>query len=185
MISHASLTEIFEHQAALARKFHPIEFMNGYTPPAWPVNIQSRHGQDRLRQFAWWITEEITEALTAPEELFGEELADILHFSVEICLISGIIPETVLNHGVARNLDPSPEPQSLTEVLIELGRGINLLKAKPWKKDPKPTDPDMLIYHLSKSLFILLGTIRRHQFDPSIIYFAKKKVNEQRISDGV
>jgi len=182
MLSIQQLTEIFANQSSLARKFHPIELANGYSPPDWPVNIQSREGQDRIRQFAWWICEEMGEALMAPQESFAEEMADILHFSVELCLIIGITPAQVVGHGSIECWDTDPV---FAEVFAELVRGINLLKAKPWKQQPKPTPPEQFHQHISGHLYLLLRVFDYHEIDAYEQYFHKKKINEQRIQSGV
>ena len=187
MITFTQLSEIFQHQTELARKFHPIELINGYTPPTWPVNIQTRHGQDRLRQFAWWIAEEMGEYWLEPHNspTRAEELADVLHFHVELCLNIGITPGDVMNHSTLVELEDHPALPHVSEVFIQLVHGINLLKAKPWKQNPAPVDRDQLVFRISRSLHTLLRTFVDLGLDAHILYFAKKKVNEQRILSGV
>ena len=187
MITLDQLAEIFQHQTHLARKFHPHELMNGYTPPTWPVNINSRHGQDRLRQFAWWITEEICEAFTAKgPDHHSEELADTLHFAVELCLMCGYTPDDVWVHQELRSMDPTPDDVDFVqEALVHLGTGMNKLKKKPWKLDPPDTHADTLKYHLTYMLHNLLLAFHYYEYDAYDLYFKKKKINEQRIADGV
>ena len=185
MITVSQLQQIFEHQTELARKFHPIELVNGYTPPTWPVNIQLRHGQDRLRQFAWWTAEEIGEYLIALPEDQPEELADVLHFLVELCLNIGIVPEEVMIHQSYEVFDSEPTPPRIIEVFCKMVKGINLLKAKPWKQQPKPTNAVDFRYHISASLYELLRLFSFLNLDAYALYFNKKEINERRIQSGV
>ena len=187
MITLTQLSEIFQHQTELARKFHKIELMNGYTPPTWPVNIQTRHGQDRLRQFAWWIAEEMGEAWLEPplSEAQQEEMADILHFHVELCLNIGITPSDVMTHSATVELEETSVQLQLSVVFVQLVQGINLLKAKPWKQKPVEVDRDELVFYISRSLHTLLRTFSTLGSDAHALYFAKKKVNEGRILSGV
>lgn len=182
MITLDQLAEIFQHQTHLARKFHPHELMNGYTPPTWPVNLQTRHGQDRLRQFAWWITEEFAEFMSAPKEDKPEELADMLHFAVEIQLNCGFTAADTLQHSIPEEYTQAHQP---LDALVELGRAMNLLKKKPWKLEPKDTDPETFKFHLTRSLYWLLHAFDNLGYHAYDLYFQKKKINEQRIADGV
>lgn len=187
MITLHQLREIFEHQTDLARKFHPIEFANGYTPPTWPVNINSRHGQDRLRQFAWWIAEEFVEFSVAGHSEKPEELADMLHFQVEICLNCGYTADDIWIHQVNRSMDSIPETpiNHAWEAFIGLGKAVNLLKKKPWKSTPSETDLPMFKHLLTKSLHSLLLGFNQLGYNAHDLYFDKKKKNEQRIESGV
>ena len=180
MITLQQLQEIFEHQTSLARKFHPNELVNGYTPPTWPVNINRSSGQDRLRQFAWWITEEYAEFMSADEEDKPEELADMLHFAVEIQLNCGFTAACIKGHVENETTSPTP-----TDALVELGRAMNLLKKKPWKLKPKDTDPDAFKFRLTRFLNHLLQAFDHLGYDAYDLYFKKKRINEQRIADGV
>ena len=89
------MKEIFEKQNELATKFKEIEKLNGYEPLAYPVDLQSRSGQDRMRMFFSFFSEEIAEANSASDDEFPMELSDILHFAVEIALMAGVTPSAI------------------------------------------------------------------------------------------
>ncbi len=91
------LADIFERQTELMQKYHKIEESNGLLiTDQVPVNLHSSKGQQRLKDFAWRITEELGEALEARiihEDMpahFDEEVADALHFLVEFTILAGV-----------------------------------------------------------------------------------------------
>ena len=101
------LVNIFKQQRALMEKYHPIEERNGLLEtPDVPVDLDSRFGQARLKDFAWRITEEIGEAMNCLKNKpwkqsqfvtdkahFYEEIIDAFHFFVEMCILSGLEAE--------------------------------------------------------------------------------------------
>ena len=101
---HDRLGTIFTRQLELMEKYHDIESKNNpHMCKEVPVDIQSYAGQNRLKDFAWRITEEIGEAMSClknkpwkatPMETdvdhYKEEIADAFHFFVELCILSGI-----------------------------------------------------------------------------------------------
>ena len=98
------LDEIFKEQKALMEKYHDIEKATGLLQTDQvPVNIHDKHGQARLKDFAWRVTEELGEALEAfeihsdIEDHYDEELADALHFLVEMTILAGIDTQSLIN----------------------------------------------------------------------------------------
>lgn len=99
------LESIFEHQKILLNRYHEIEKKHGLLlDDQIPVKINSHLGQARLKDLAWRVVEEITEATELLERdaktndvlnctdilHFREELIDALHFYVELCIASDI-----------------------------------------------------------------------------------------------
>lgn len=91
------LADIVAKQTELMHKYHGIEKANGLLQTdAIPVDLHDRHGQARLKDFAWRVTEEIAEATEAMEihadipQHALEELGDALHFLIELDLLAGI-----------------------------------------------------------------------------------------------
>jgi len=179
-----NLQKIFDAQTELMHKYHPIEESLGYAPPHAPVDLQSRKGQDRLRQFAWWITEEVVELETAdPEEIYGE-MSDVLHFVVELCILTGVgsvvnIPSKLLNQ-----FEPMPEILDPYDIILTLGEAINKLKAKPWKQTPKPVDEELFKLAISEVLRITVQLIDQQGWNPEELYFHKNQINQTRIQTG-
>lgn len=97
------LAHIFLHQWELIEKYHGIELKKDPMIPAtYPVDIDSFHGQRRIKDFMWRIVEELGEAanclknkpwkqtqVLTDKEHFKEEIADAFHFFVELCIIIG------------------------------------------------------------------------------------------------
>ncbi len=94
--STASLTDlqkiekVYNRQRELITKYLDIEEKNGllYTRDI-PVKLDSSKGQARLKQVAWWITEEIGEFIHATDHTHKiEELCDAYHFLIELNILS-------------------------------------------------------------------------------------------------
>lgn len=183
------IQDIFSHQHSLAGKYFHVEKSLGYNPPeSLPMELNTRACQDRLRQFYAYIQEEVVEALTAKEEDVPGELSDILHFTTEFCLISGIQASRVEAVYEAHRALDIFEPPSMEHPLwtfqINLGLAMNQLKYKPWKQSPKPTDPEAFTSKVCTAYAYLLQAIRTAGCDPHTIYFDKHKENVERIQTG-
>lgn len=161
---------MFERQHGLATKYLPIENENGLLQTSdFPVNIDSRKGQARLKDFAWRTSEELYEATDAlvqhPDnvEHFLEEMIDSVHFFIEMNLLCGIdskfireyyeIPEDVDALDYLEQVSNTIETYSKEEInnipvalLIYvtigqcIGNAMNRLKNKPWKQTHMVTD---------------------------------------------
>lgn len=94
---------IFKRQRELMEKYHDIEKANGLLQTELvPVNIDNQHGQARLKDFAWRVTEELGEAMNCLKNKpwkqtqmetdrihYLEEIVDAFHFFIELCILSG------------------------------------------------------------------------------------------------
>ena len=96
---------MFERQHGLAIKYLPIEKDNGLLQTEdFPVNLDDRRGQARLKDFAWRTLEELYEATDAlvqhPDnpEHFLEEMIDSVHFFIEMNLLCGITPQKIRDY---------------------------------------------------------------------------------------
>ena len=175
------MKELFDFQASLMEKLAPVERELGYTPPPIPLDFNQRAHQDWFRLMSWYFTEELVEVITAKPEDRGEELADALHFSIELCILAGVDHERVQSHSQQDLFEDCPISVSLMSPLITLGRAVNLLKAKHWKRNPQPLDLPDFQSLVSLHLYQLLNYIRTQGFDPKVIYMAKHQKNEERI----
>lgn len=95
---------IFQRQRELMQKYESIEEKNfPHMYKDIPVDINSREGQARLKDFAWRITEELGEAMNTlknkpwkqthvitNEKHYLEEIGDAFHFFIELCILSGL-----------------------------------------------------------------------------------------------
>lgn len=93
------LDQIFARQRRLMEVYHVIELNNDLLHTTMiPVDLHERKGQAQLKDMAWRVTEELTEATLAWEEHpdnlthMREELADAYHFLVELMILAGLGP---------------------------------------------------------------------------------------------
>lgn len=98
------LEAMFKMQGELIEKYLPIEEKAGFLHiEGVPVDIDDPAGQDRMKETAWRIVEELGEAMNclknkpwkqsplATDQLhFYEELADFFHFSIELFIEAGL-----------------------------------------------------------------------------------------------
>ena len=194
------LEAIFERQAELMVKYHPIEERNGLLQtPDCPVNIHDSKGQARLKDFAWRITEEITEATEARDVLdhyehYLEEMIDALHFMVEQQILAGLSPESYRPEGLKTdilvylmgdgNLYVSGlKPLTEYHIIEKVGLAMNCLKNKPWKQSQMMTDEDKFYGYMKESLLMLLAVLVRAGLTATEVYglyFCKNEVNKFR-----
>ena len=96
------LSMMFAKQRSLMVKYGPIEKSNGLVHMDPPVNIDDRLSQQRMKDFAWRFTEEMTEATQAliehPDitEHFKEELSDATHFLIELMILADVKVKDIL-----------------------------------------------------------------------------------------
>jgi len=111
---HDMLVQIFNQQRSHMEVYAGIEDENGLLQtPDIPVDIQSRFGQARLKDFAWRITEELGEVLESIEEnshqpvFYETEIADVLHFLTEFTILAGMGPKDLIKDLIPKgaNLD--------------------------------------------------------------------------------
>lgn len=184
------LAQIFQRQAELMIEYKEIEQL-----PDAPLKIHLANSQRIFKDFAWRTTEELTEAFEAyikhadllvQTQHRNEELADALHFFVELLIFAGISVEQCLevypDYGpVTIKVDVSGSAWWST--VFEIGLAMNFLRNKPWKKSQVPTDELRFRQQLLSafmrliSLWSYLGITMQelHGF-----YFRKSEVNKFR-----
>jgi len=150
------LKMIFNRQKELMEKYHDIEAKFRLTSDC-PVNMHDGKGQLLLKDFAWRTTEELAEAMDAlgqKEDIIKiqEEVADALHFLVEMGILSGIdytevVPPTLLTKDedsldILFNMASIPllKTYAFNQVITNLGMTCHTLKNKPWKQTQMLTD---------------------------------------------
>lgn len=97
------LAEMFHKQRETMRVYDVIEGESGLLQTDLvPVDIATRAGQARLKDFCWRTTEEVIEAVAAFENVslanmdkVHEEVSDATHFLIELAILSGIEPELI------------------------------------------------------------------------------------------
>lgn len=200
------LQEIWDNQRELMIKYEKIEKENGLLQTdKIPVDINSREGQARIRDFCWRITEETYEALVAYYQegklAFMEEVADILHFLSELSIISGleIIDFPQADNRKLDTLDllflkafeyhnkTEHIEKSALDFLMELGEAAHSLKNKPWKKSLTDTNKFNYISSLIWAWEDFIKFASAAGFDSSLLYkayFNKNLINQERQNSG-
>lgn len=185
---------IFKKQKELALTYHSIESNNGLLQTEdFPVCLDDPRGQQRLKDFAWRITEELGEAHESLGALCGEtsdhfreELMDALHFLVELLLNIGLTHEDVPSfpHEHVSKTDLCAEKDKrMSEFITALAVSMNCLKNKPWKMTNMRTDRIYFIFHIRitfvKFFYILAdaGITEKMMYQ---YYFKKHAVNKFR-----
>lgn len=197
---------IFERQSELMKKYVEIENQNGLR---WttdiPVNIHTGKGQSQLKDFAWRVMEEVFESLEVylnmnnvevhqSELTFHakEELADGLHFLIELLILAGI-DNVVIKKVIDDELIVTQRQNqfcsfdsNIAFFGVRLGRAMNLLKNKPWKQTQYDTDTARFYRYLLDSLkgYLDLMLNLMEPVDIMNFYFRKAQVNDFRIKSN-
>lgn len=182
---------VFDRQRELMEKYAEIEGL-----PQPPVSLQDVNGQRILRDFAWRTTEELCESFEQlepmatghPQDRF-KEMADALHFLVELAIFSGIPWQRVVS-----DVEWDPSPNTGTSIasyywssVYDIGIAINMLKNKAWKKTPVPTDPAIFKHRVVKAFqshFGVWACLGADLNDIHRYYFGKAKINQERQEEG-
>ena len=198
------LEAIFNRQKELMEKYHEIEKDNGLLQTEdVPVNLHDRHGQARLKDFAWRVTEELGEALDAwaHREENGtdhahEEIADALHFLTEFSILADFcVPSELKRNGVSKDkleyiflelpiMDGQELPFWVGEFVRALGMTCNCFKNKPWKKSHMLTDTVEFYRWLWDAWKMFAAICMGAGLSPEKLtefYFGKAEVNAFRV----
>jgi len=110
------LRAIFAKQQELHEKYMEIEAKKGILTSKGPVDINTCHGQQIIKDFFWRITEELGEAanclknkpwkqteILTDEEHFKEEVIDAFHFFIEALILMGFDAEILYNYYFKKN----------------------------------------------------------------------------------
>jgi dimeric dUTPase (all-alpha-NTP-PPase superfamily) len=147
---HIMLRELFSKQRELLNKYQTIEEFDGkklseYIDENGKLKtIHTLQSQRILKDFSWRVTEELAECC---EGLFvendlehvGEEVADALHFLLELLIVSGLtehdfVAEDFMLSIKSNDRDDSVIRVSMMDFIYALGIAVNRLKAKIWKQ---------------------------------------------------
>lgn len=205
------IQEIFNRQHELAVKYAPIERKNGFYYPELhsPPHIDDGIFQTWIKGMLWRTTEEIAEAFEHLPSLvkwkdrwdedhqvrhFFEELADALHFLVEVSIFNALPVASVrdaweaieedtnmkLDVGYKQRISQDSIQLLGFQVVVALGLTGNTLKNKPWKTTQMTTDrlkfSMMLLQAWRQFIFLwcYLGCTRE---DVYTLYMKKNAVN--------
>lgn len=213
------LKEIFIRQAEYVASLRPIYTRNGFLNHAslmpWPLNHVG--AQEEFRLLAWRFTEEVMEALhhyrlCLDEETFmteschkhfREEVADSLHFFVELCLATGVSTDDLITYYegcplnehtdgltyIFRSVGYRAEDKILQRWYFsveKLGRAMMLLKQRPWRTDDRPTNEEAFKGAMAAAFICFISACKRSGINADSLYeayFSKSKINDQRTAD--
>ena len=187
------LQAIFDHQAALHKKYMPVEEKNGIgfaLVKDRPFSLDDRFWQYLIKDMTWRVVEELTEASEARAECnfdhYIEELIDALHFYTELLIVVDISAKDIksgykdTNHIMSSDIISEPYP-----IIYLLGIACNLLKNKPWKNTHLQTDSTRFNLNLINGYKHLLRLLSYAGLDQSkdlyLLYAKKNTVNQFRI----
>jgi phosphoribosyl-ATP pyrophosphohydrolase len=193
------LHAIFARQSELMATYKDIEKL-----PAAPLALHTTHHQKVMKDFAWRTTEELAEAFEVwinhadrkhAMEKGLEEMADALHFLVEMLIFAGVTPAQVLEQHPEF---PTPDPLDCRTdhskfvagfwgCTYWLGRAMHELKNKPWKQTPVATNERncrLLLIAALHAQLDLWATLGQTGDDLHVHYFKKAAVNVTRQETG-
>ncbi|MFA5543621.1 MAG: dUTP diphosphatase [Bacilli bacterium] len=214
------LVAIFRKQQKLMEKYHHIEKEYRLTNDC-PVNLHDAKGQLLIKDFAWRITEELSEAFDAlKEEIWAkidsgppepgeiqyeelsnrmvhaqEEIADALHFLVEMSILSNIQPGDIVGSIEGDGLDflfslynqkhlRRRNPALVwADFQVSLGMVCHTLKNKPWKQTQMMTDIKEYRGRLIETFRLFIPIAMSFEMNAEqlySLYFRKNKVNQFR-----
>lgn len=206
------LSMIFQRQKELHFKYKKIERINkvglGLLKENKPFSIDSMLCQEICKNYAWRITEELTESTEViatslfleDKELFHaqEEAMDALHFMIELLIITGqraedMVPKDLNQDSLVYCFSLYPRVimsnyrNYAYDTIEYLGKAMNCLKQKPWKQTQVFTDTGRFHYNLQATFDHLikyctsLNMTAESCYD---LYFRKSEVNKFRIKSN-
>jgi NTP pyrophosphatase (non-canonical NTP hydrolase) len=175
---HLSIDDIFQRQHELSEKYRVIEGR----PET--LNLDTREGQQWVKDFLWRITEEVGEALDSALGLphIKEELADAFHFLIELCLLTSTqitVAYLIANHRWHRG-----DSIYFRDLVVDLAKVGRTCKNKPWKQTQIPIDQGELrknMENLAMSFLDYCCSYFESKEELYQYYFKKSKVNDFRI----
>lgn len=187
------VNDLFAQQESLMQKYQHIEQL-----PAPPLSLQAAAHQKIMKDFAWRVTEELVEAQDAYAqsgpgddawvEPTAEELADAMHFLIELLIFAAVTPSQCLRHVPEYPLDDDLQlDYVLWRATRHLGDAMRELRNKAWKQKIVQTDELRCRRFLVLAFAAHLDIWRSLGFteeDLRIAFAAKHAKNHERIKDG-
>lgn len=188
----AIVRAIFDRQEQLMEKYREIEGL-----PRHPLLVDLAESQAVIKDFAWRTVEELTESYEAwikhgdddevAESHSLEELADAVHFYVELLIFAGVTPDDVLEYtegasfmAIAR---ARPREETYWWATFNIGVAMNFLRNKPWKQHQVPTDMIRFRRALLEAFYSVVLCFGNQGYNEETLYrfyFKKSEVNKFR-----
>lgn len=195
------LEAIFRRQKELMKKYHVIEAASGLMQIGTvPIDLDDSRGQARIKDFAWRCTEELMEAMDAYQHKthFQEEIADALHFLVELAILADLRPKDLVANLVSNHTSDKLDilyenaatprykkflSDTILLFLVSLGMTCHTLKNKPWVQTQRITDKDEFRKRLYFAFRRFVEICIAAEIDAESLYnlyFKKSDVNKFR-----
>jgi hypothetical protein len=197
------LRDIFDHKVVSSTEFRGVQSVLGMLDPKLVIvaDWKTREGTIELHKGLHWINLELAEFLGASSSEQFEELADVLHFLVEFCILCGI-DHTVIDEekdldrlDVVFNAslgDPFVFEDAHTNARFTMHSVLHvaeLLKNKPWKQTLKLERNEKDFIRRVKGMWYWYGaTCRTAGMTPQNLYdefVRKEEINHNRVATGV
>lgn len=185
------LNEMYEKQLNVAKKYKDIERL-----PGWPLSIDAKSSQVVFKDFLYRISEELSESyetvVDPSTKVFDdkglelhavEELADALHFYLELLIYVGIGPERLNNWYKEYEYKEIEIDKAYLMAQFRIGMTGQQCHNKPWKSDMIRTDVKKFVECLRQLFYALLDVFRSQGANDAMIYdryCRKNQVNQFR-----
>ena len=185
------LNEVYEKQLNVAKKYKDIERL-----PGWPLSIDAKSSQVVFKDFLYRISEELSESyetvVDPATKVFDdnglelhavEELADALHFYLELLIYVGIGPERLNNWYKDYEYKEIEIDKAYLMAQFRIGMTGQQCHNKPWKSDMIRTDIKKFVECLRQLFYALLDVFRSQGANDAMIYdryCRKNQVNQFR-----
>ena len=186
------LKDMYNKQKEIAEKYKEIEGM-----PNLPMNINTKDGQIFMKKMIYRTIEELGESYQSifdPENNAvivngidlhkSEELADALHFFLEMLVVVGIGPEILEEAYKSYEYVEKPIIETYWFCTYRLAMIGQNLHNKPWKSSMVSTDIKIVRQCIIDAFYALLDVFRvngNSDEDIYSYYTRKHKTNEFRI----
>lgn len=195
------LSQLFKKQKSQTEAFLQIQKSNGlWTSNQIPVEPTTHEGTLQLHCSLHWFNLEISEVLNSPSTQKNEEIADVLHFLLEFCILAGVEADDILLVGPgeerleevlsASQTDPLvfPDPDTnLRFTILAALRVADILKNKPWKQTLKDLDWDEFLDRVRAVWYWYGASVRTLGLTAEQLfaeYERKEEINYNRIQKG-
>lgn len=172
------LTDMYNKQLNVAIKYKDIERL-----PNWPLSLDPKSSQVVFKDFLYRISEELSESYETEVdpttrvydedglELHAvEELADALHFYLELLIYVGISPERLNNWYKEYEYKEIEVDKAYLMAQFRIGMCGQNLHNKPWKNSEIRTDTKKFVECLRQLFYALLDVFRSQEANDAMIY---------------
>jgi len=195
------LESIFEHKLMSSANFRAVQRKHGLIlcPENLSADWKTREGAMELHKGIHWIGLELAEFLSALPSEQEEELADVLHFLVEFCILCGydhtVIDgyedrlDIVFNSSINDPLVFADCDTNARFTIVSALYVADMIKNKPWKQTLKTERDEDDFKARVRGLWYWYGaTCRTFGMTPQSLFdqfVRKEEINYNRVATGV